>query len=384
MMSANDDLKRYDCFDGVRGIGAVVVVFSHLPLIAGGGLYNLIWTLEHSSRLGFLMLDQFFLMSGFFITRILLSEKIRTGRISLRNFYIRRTLRIFPIYYIAVVVVYFVFQLNSAELLSALTYTFNYYHALNPSPNPLEHTWSLSVEEQFYLFWPLLIGVIPLNIAALVTGRVVPAIAIASGLAMAVLIGNQDPVLSGNMVYMSLSTRMLSLSLGGWLAVREYQKKPLGRPQCMLLIGTGIVLLLADLSARSSGLIQSQGLYWTVALTSYAMISVAVTATLIFDFGIVASLMRRFLEFPLFRSLGGIAYALYLFHLPVLFYFGLNEAALGGEHANWLSVSKAVGITFLLAILSQYLIERPFMSLRRHFAPNTEAKVARVAMEPSA
>lgn len=382
-MSKVGSLRRYDCFDGVRGIGAVVVVFSHLPLIHNGGIYNFIWNIEHASRLGYLMLDQFFLMSGFFITRILLNERVKTGKVLIKNFYMRRVLRIFPIYYISVGVVYLIFNFTLTDLASALTYTFNYYHALNPTPNPLEHTWSLSVEEQFYLFWPLLIATIPLSFAAVVTGRIIPAIAIASGLAFSALVGTDDPVLSGNIVYMSLPTRMLSLSLGGWLAVRELEHKPLGRKNCIRLICAGVAILFADMAARSSGIINTQGLYWTIALTSYSMISVAVTATLVFDGGFFASLARRFLEFSLFRTLGSVAYALYLFHLPVLYYFGLNEAALQGSQASWITVMKAVIIILFLSIVSQFLIERPFMSLRRYFSESRKINEKQNTVLPS-
>ncbi|MGM4921445.1 hypothetical protein AB8A31_00930 [Tardiphaga sp. 804_B3_N1_9] len=81
---------------------------------------------------------------------MLLRERAKTGRI--KDFYMRRALRIFPVYYLTVLVCYFIFRLGPAHTLSLLTYTFNFYHPLHAVPNPLEHTWSLSVEELFR--WP--------------------------------------------------------------------------------------------------------------------------------------------------------------------------------------------------------------------------------------
>lgn len=149
-LTAGRKLEKFPAFDGFRGIGVVVVVFTHYPQVIESDLYNAVWRANMASRFGYGLLDIFFVISGFFITRLLLRERAKTGRISFSDFYMRRALRIFPVYYLTVLVCYLVFQLNTADLLSLVSYTFNFYHPLHPVPNPLEHTWSLSVEEQFY------------------------------------------------------------------------------------------------------------------------------------------------------------------------------------------------------------------------------------------
>ncbi len=133
--------------DGMRAIAAFMVVFYHfgIPLVSGAT--------------GVLI---FFVLSGFLITWLLLRENDELGTVSLRNFYIRRSLRIFPAFYCYAAVLFgviFVFRharLVWPQALAALAYVSNYYQALNGDPNTgFSHTWSLAIEEQFYVLWPL-------------------------------------------------------------------------------------------------------------------------------------------------------------------------------------------------------------------------------------
>lgn len=372
IMSGATKLRNIPAFDGFRGVGVLAVIFAHLPMVLDSSIYNALWQVNQASRLGYIALDIFFSISGFFITRLLLAERAKTGRISFKNFYTRRALRIFPIYYITVGVCIFVFSFNASETLSLLAYTFNIYHPLHPVPNPLEHTWSLSVEEQFYFLWPFLIATIPMSSASFVAGRVMPALAILSGFAIALLTPRGDQTLAGNLVYMLPFTRMLSLSLGAWLAVREFENRPLYGWPCLILAAIAPGLLLLDFAAKSLGVLTSQGLYWTIALISYGMISLAFTATVVFDNGRIANLLRSFLSIAVLRGCGRISYGLYLYHLPVLFYFGLNDAAMGGGKAPIGKVAVAVLITLLIGIASYYAIERPLLSRRSRTAPKPE------------
>jgi peptidoglycan/LPS O-acetylase OafA/YrhL len=368
IMSGATKLRNIPAFDGFRGVGVLSVIFAHLPMVLDSRIYNALWQVNQASRFGYIALDIFFSISGFFITRLLLAERAKTGRISFKNFYARRARRIFPIYYLTVGVCIFVFSFNASETLSLLAYTFNIYHPLHPVPNPLEHTWSLSVEEQFYFLWPFLIATIPMSSASFVAGRVMPALAILSGFAIAALTPHGDQTMAGNLVYMLPFTRMLSLSLGAWLAVREFENRPLYGWPCAILAVLALGLLLLDFAAKSVGVLTSQGLYWTFALISYGMISLAFTATVVFDNGRIANLLRSFLSIQVLRGLGRISYGLYLYHLPVLYYLGLNDAAMGGGKAPIEKVAVAVLITLLIGIASYYGIERPLLSRRSRAA----------------
>ncbi|WP_371423139.1 acyltransferase family protein [Tardiphaga sp.] len=369
-------LEKFPAFDGFRGIGVVVVVFTHCPQVLDSSAYNAIWYVNQLSRVGYIALDIFFVISGFFITRLLLRERAKTGRISFKDFYMRRALRIFPVYYLTIFACYFIFRLGPAETLSLLTYTFSFYHPLHGAPNPLEHTWSLSVEEQFYFFWPMLILIVAPAWLNVVTGRVIPLLAVASGLLMALLFINHDSREAGDLVYMSLFTRMLSLSLGGWLAVREFENRPLRGWRCAALVGAAVVILVIDRRGRDLGIITSQPVYWTLALIAYSMVSVSFVATLVFDRGIIKRVMTAILSLSLFRGLGHLSYAMYVFHLPVLFYLGLNDAAIHGAKVPILQVALAFGITLGLSILSYYLLESPMAKLKQNFSGTRPAEPA--------
>jgi peptidoglycan/LPS O-acetylase OafA/YrhL len=357
-------LRKIPAFDGFRGISVLIVLLTHLPMITGATLYNAIWQINQTTRFGYICLDIFFSISGFFISRILLAEREATGRISFWVFYERRALRIFPVYYLTVFVCFLIFPMTTAAQVSLLSYTFNIYHPLTGAPNPMEHTWSLSVEEQFYFAWPFLMAFLPMRWLPTLTSRVLPVIAILSGLTISWLVVSDDKGVSGNLVYMLPLTRMLSLSFGGWLAVREMQAKPFRGWICLALVVAATGLLFFDFFLKHTGIVVSQGFYWTFALACYGMISLAVSATLIFDEGWFAQGLRRFLEFTPFRKMGKLSYAFYVFHLPVLYYFRINDAALPDRIAPALVVIEVVAIVLVLALASQRFIEAPLMALR--------------------
>lgn len=140
--------------DGLRALAVIAVVWHH----SHPGFASL-----PISQNGFLGVDVFFVLSGFLITTLLLSERQTTGTISLRNFYIRRSLRIFPLYYVVLAFLSIYFTVSGAasnavaflrELPWHVSYTSNWVHL----QSMMAITWSLSTEEQFYLVWPPLLA----------------------------------------------------------------------------------------------------------------------------------------------------------------------------------------------------------------------------------
>jgi peptidoglycan/LPS O-acetylase OafA/YrhL len=146
--------KRMPSLDGLRAISIGLVLIAHIAEMRGfPSLGRAHWIPEKCGELG---VKIFFVISGFLITSLLVQELAQTGRISLRDFYLRRGFRIFPVYYFYLAVVFGlvalgVFPQRPHDAVFSLTYTMNYHY--DRSWN-VGHAWSLSVEEQFYLLWP--------------------------------------------------------------------------------------------------------------------------------------------------------------------------------------------------------------------------------------
>lgn len=143
--------SRISSLDGLRAISILLVIVGH-----SADSLNAPKFLVHFSHLGNLGVRCFFIISGFLITTLLLKEWEKTGRISMKGFYTRRALRIFPpsLAYIGIIAACYALgwlTLKPGDLAHALTYTMNYRY--NPA-HWLRHLWSLSVEEQFYFLWP--------------------------------------------------------------------------------------------------------------------------------------------------------------------------------------------------------------------------------------
>lgn len=143
--------------DGLRALSILIVIAQHFSSAHQFGPHDYLWRFQ----LGDLGVRIFFVISGFLITTLLMEENTRHGKIDLYRFYARRFLRIFPAYYFFLAII-FIFTISSVipnqlgDLLSPLFYFSNYFE----TSRVLAHTWSLSVEQQFYLIWPFIIVLI--------------------------------------------------------------------------------------------------------------------------------------------------------------------------------------------------------------------------------
>ena len=211
--------SRYiPALDGLRTLAVVAVVLYHL---------NLTW-----AQGGLLGVTIFFVLSGYLITRLLLNEIAKTGRIDLKSFWIRRIRRLFPAVVTVVVVTcalctvfnHVMLTKMRPDILPSLLFFNNwwqimqdvsYFNALG-DPSPLTHFWSLAIEEQFYLIWPpLLLAMVSMHVSKPNTRRVVLGLAAVSAVAMMVL---YNPATDPSRVYYGTDTRVFSLLLGAWMA----------------------------------------------------------------------------------------------------------------------------------------------------------------------
>lgn len=211
--------SRYiPALDGLRTLAVVAVVLYHL---------NLTW-----AQGGLLGVTIFFVLSGYLITRLLLNEVAKTGRIDLKSFWIRRIRRLVPAVVTVVVVTcalctifnHVMLTKMRPDILPSLLFFNNwwqiaqnvsYFNALG-DPSPLTHFWSLAIEEQFYLIWPpLLFAMVSMHVSKPNTRRVVLGLAAVSAIAMMVL---YNPAADPSRVYYGTDTRVFSLLLGAWMA----------------------------------------------------------------------------------------------------------------------------------------------------------------------
>ena len=211
--------SRYiPALDGLRTLAVVAVVLYHL---------NLTW-----AQGGLLGVTVFFVLSGYLITRLLINEVSKTGRIDLKSFWIRRIRRLFPAVVTVVVVTcalctifnHVMLTKMRPDILPSLLFFNNwwqiaqdvsYFNALG-DPSPLTHFWSLAIEEQFYLIWPpLLLAMVSMHMSKPSTRRVVLGLAAVSAIAMMVL---YNPAADPSRVYYGTDTRVFSLLLGAWMA----------------------------------------------------------------------------------------------------------------------------------------------------------------------
>jgi peptidoglycan/LPS O-acetylase OafA/YrhL len=340
--------SRLPGIDGIRTLAVSAVVLYHL---------NSSWLPG-----GYLGVDVFFVVSGYLITRLLVTERADAGRISLRHFWIRRARRIlpplFPMLLVTVVGAALVDRSTlhglRADVFGALTFTSNWvqiaqhdsYFAKFDAPSALQHLWSLAVEEQFYLVWPLVV------LALLSWGRRKLALgaglgALASAAAMA---GLYQPGGDPSQIYYCTLTHSAGLLIGAVLAIAwPATNAPGSRSEIRVsaalsvsgLVGIALGFWLLD----EYGAAPYRGGIFAVSVAS---------ALLIVGAGHGQTAAGRFLSRPLVVWLGARSYGLYLWHWPVLV---LADRVFG--HRGPVEIILVLIVSVLLAAVSYRWIERP-------------------------
>jgi peptidoglycan/LPS O-acetylase OafA/YrhL len=342
--------------DGIRAFAVVAVLFYHAgePWAVGG----------------FLGVDTFFVLSGFLITTLLVTEWASRGTVDLLNFWMRRARRLLPALFLVMVgiIVYAGVFAGSGELntirgdsIASIGYVANWrfifsgqsYFAQFSQPSPLRHMWSLAIEEQFYLVWPLIVTAIlwwRRSLRVLI-GACVVLIAV-SATEMALLYhSGQDP----SRVYYGTDTRMQSLLFGAIVGILLVMHGPLRSRAARLairvaaVIGAGYTLwLFWRMSERTDALYRG----------GFLIAALAVSAVIVSVVQPDRGVLGNFLSLAPLRWVGRISYGLYLWHWPV--YLTITHARTGLDGTPLLVVRIAVSVA--LAALSFYAIERPIRS----------------------
>jgi peptidoglycan/LPS O-acetylase OafA/YrhL len=360
---------RVPCLDGLRGISILLVLLAHAARTHGFSSPALVRAV---ARYGSIGVDVFFVLSGFLITLLLLRELERTRTVSLKGFYWRRALRILPAYVAFVLVVFGISRLGLAHLqgrdwVGALTYTVNF---LEKPRWEIGHVWSLSIEEQFYLFWPallLLLGQSRARRVALGYLWVAPALRIA-------IWAFDRPHL--RMVDAWTFTRMDSIAIGCVLALSAAE--PPFRKRFQVTDRSAPALTALAVGVLIASLVAGQRALYSIAL-GYSVNAVAIAAIIWICISRERNPVARFLHWPPLVILGTASYSLYLW----------QQLFLNPHNSGW-ACRWPVNLCFavLAAGVSHLLIERPFLRLKERRsaspAPDRMALAAlHAAQEPA-
>ena len=351
--------------DGLRAIAVLAVLAFHAGWIPGG----------------FLGVDVFFTLSGFLITTLLCEEHARTATISIRGFYIRRARRLLPALVLFLLIcggTLFATTPSAywpavgASLLGVLSYGANWLIIYWRSLGVFGHTWSLAIEEQFYLAWPvLLLGLLHGARAGLIAAGLV--IAAAGSLAWRLALALADA--SFARLYAATDTHADGLLLGAALAVWLHHRGVGGFPGWLRRVGGTISAL---------GLL---GLFGAAALTGYLFgvtaLAAFATGGIILDILAGGSWVTRWLESRWLVWIGWVSYGAYLWHFPVFVQFGIVRQPGESPAAVW-RILLAWALTFAVAGLSYWLVERRFLAKRTRLNTNSEIEPAPAARVPAA
>jgi peptidoglycan/LPS O-acetylase OafA/YrhL len=358
--------------DGLRGLAVAAVLAFHSGFGWAGG--------------GFLGVSAFFTLSGFLITTLLLTEAAATGRIGLRAFWARRFRRLLPAALMALggIVLFGAFVADADQLralrgdvLAALgdvanwwfVFTGDSYAELFTLPSPVQHFWSLAIEEQFYLTFPVLV----VGVLALRRGRrpallaVLGALAVASCALSFVL---RDPGTDVERVYYGTDTRAVELLAGALLAVvafgplrplnadgrhGDHLRSKVRRWGAPLTAWAGAAALVTMIAVWMTAAQTDEWLY-RGGFTLHAALAVLVIAA-----AVRPGPVRSLLAFEPLRRLGIISYGVYLYHWPVFLWLSPERTGTDG----WPLFALRAAVTFVLADLSYRFVEAPIRSGRR-------------------
>ena len=342
--------------DGIRAIAVIMVLAYHLKL----ALF----------KSGFLGVTVFFVLSGYLITGILISEVEEEGTIDLKNFWLRRIRRRVPavmsmavvIIFVSAVVNRIIFTKGCKDFLASVLGFNNWWQIFNKVsyfeaagvPSPFTHCWSLAIETQFYLIYPLIL----LGIYKLVKSReegrakrgllfagVTLLLALISVILMIVLF---DPQQDASRVYYGTDTRAFSLLFGALLAILwEYQMVPrrLSASVNMVLGSVSFAVLLVMTIA-----INGSSNFW---YRGGQFVGTILTVLVIYTVSGRKTWLSRFLSNPVLKWIGDRSYSIYLWHYPIILLISK------GIKASWWITLIEIVLSVVLAELSYRFIETP-------------------------
>ena len=372
--------RRYPELDGLRGIAIFMVMafhfllvprWLHVPLLENSGI--LVTIISHMIHVGWIGVDLFFILSGFLITRILIHTKDKKSYF--KNFYARRALRIFPLYYLALLVWIYIedfFPLGVKNGIDEhyLSYLFSYtsnflivHKGWSALPMPLVHFWTLAIEEQYYLIWPIFIHF--LNKKSIM---ILCFVLFLSSLCVRHVFLTNENHLMANIYSFS---RLYALIMGSFLALvfhRDFNEKKIA--------AIGIVSALVIISY----LFLAEDFYFKkvedlVPVVAVFFVSIVALASLPGKYNFTRTL-KHALQNPFLVWMGRRSYCFYIVHQFIIVYFVTSGLSI---RLMPLVIKNSVFLTFLyyfifpfavtaiIGEISWNVFESKFLRLKKYF-----------------
>jgi peptidoglycan/LPS O-acetylase OafA/YrhL len=342
--------------DGIRALAVGAVLLYHLDVDWAAG--------------GFLGVEVFFVLSGFLITGLLFGEWRRTGRVDLVAFYRRRARRLLPALFLLLIVVVALGAVAlhdelgrlRGDVLAALTYVTNWYLVANQQsyfqalgrPPLLQHLWSLAIEEQYYVLWPVALLAIA-RFAAGRTSRIFAVVVAGAAVSTAWMALLYQPFEDPSRLYYGTDTRAASLLIGSALAIawptlsaRFDRGRGQGRAADALAIGALVGLGWFGATTNPFGSLLFQGGFAAVSMLTVVLIAASTHP--------VSVVGARVLGHPVLRWLGVRSYAIYLWHWPI---FMLTRPELDTTITGLPNSLVRLALTLLAADVSFRFVEDP-------------------------
>ena len=380
-------LAYQPALDGLRTVAVVSVILYHNGVSWMPG--------------GFLGVDVFFVLSGYLITTLLMLEVDRTGGINLRAFWLRRVRRLFPalLLVLGVIAAYGAFAADPITLhrlrwdsLASLAYVANWRFVFSHqsyfegflTPSPLRHLWSLAVEEQWYLFWPIFVTV-GLRVTRFDVKRLLVPMAALTALSVGLMAwitrGSGDP----SRAYYGTDTRASTLLVGAMLAVVLHEwpmtRKRRRARMALQMAGTCGLLAVAGflVLVHETDRFMYRGGFLALAVATAAVIGAAMLS--------VEGPAKRFLRLRPLPAIGRLSYGLYLWHWPVNVWLTPERLHLDGPITvgsvpvgGYLLVAARIGVTALVSLASYVAVELP---VRRRVLARFGRRIQRPRLVPS-
>jgi peptidoglycan/LPS O-acetylase OafA/YrhL len=367
--------SRFPELDGIRGIAILTVLLYH---VFAYSMMRGVWTgfphlvqrvMEHGAR----GVDLFFVLSGFLITGILLDT--RSDPRYFRNFYARRALRILPVYYAVLLAILIFYRHSGNYVLLSFFYLSNIAPILGIAMVN-GAMWSLSVEEHYYLLWPLLVRKLQPQTVAVVAAAVCVAEPVIRGLAFSHVAS----------VFPYTWFRLDGIACGALLACFVRSSRYSLQNAKTLVIALASIGVVAEVAGTPWGIRQHETLFGAIA--QFTTINLLCAAAVLWGVSRSELPQTRMLRNSFLTILGELSYCLYLVHCLVM---NAYDASLKALHYRPITDFKSillravvvVGLSFAIAAISRNALELPALRLKRFFEPSdaTAVEATHIAKE---